>query len=289
MKNCSLLLISLAIALGLASAISLEADIADNALVVDSRVLQESASGSGSVSYPAAGALIAGAADDLGLVVALLEGLLAAFPALGAIIDLLLAIIAAIMAILAELFGRRELRRQEVRGLKSSKVDPELAEGLMTGIDMITDIIGDLMEAREDPVVGTALDEQICALYDVVGEMESMLYGGRRALKAKTGKSAGFSCPKAGKSAKTYSSSPVPQPYYKVVKAKSYVVLPSRAKAGVKSAAKAGKSVGKAGGKAHGKSYGAKGGGKSVVAKSGGYGGKSGGKFGGGFGGKGGK
>uniref|UniRef100_A0A7S1BML2 Uncharacterized protein n=1 Tax=Corethron hystrix TaxID=216773 RepID=A0A7S1BML2_9STRA len=289
MKNCSLLLISLAIALGLASAISLEADIADNALVVDSRVLQESASGSGSVSYPAAGALIAGAVDGLGDVVALLDGLLAAFPFLGALIALLLAIIAAITAILGELFGRRELSRQEVRGLKSSKVDPELADGLMTGIDMIMDIIGDLMEAREDPVVGTALDEQICALYDVVGEMESMLYGGRRALKAKTGKSAGFSCPKAGKSAKTYSPSPVPQPYYKVVKAKSYVVLPARAKAAVKSAAKAGKSVGKAGGKAHGKSYGAKGGGKSVVAKSGGYGGKSGGKFGGGFGGKGGK
>merc|ERR1712032_870091 len=126
---------------------------------------------------------------------------------------------------MGELFGRRELRRQEVRGLKSSKVDPELADGLMTAIDMIMDIISDLMEAREDPVVGTALDEQICALYDVVGEMEAILYGGRRALKAKSGKS-GFSCPKAGKSAKTYSPSPtatvVETYYYKSAKAKSY-------------------------------------------------------------------
>uniref|UniRef100_A0A6U5HSM3 Uncharacterized protein n=1 Tax=Corethron hystrix TaxID=216773 RepID=A0A6U5HSM3_9STRA len=299
MKNCSLLLISLAIALGLASAISLEADIADNALVVDSRVLQESASGSGSVSYPAAGALIAGAVDGLGDVVALLDGLLAAFPFLGALIALLLAIIAAITAILGELFGRRELSRQEVRGLKSSKVDPELADGLMTGIDMIMDIIGDLMEAREDPVVGTALDEQICALYDVVGEMEAILYGGRRALKAKSGKTAGFSCPKAGKSAKTYSPSPtatvVETYYYKSAKAKSYVVAaPGRAKAagksaGAKSGAKGGK--GGKGGAKGGKAGGKSGGGKSVGG--GGFGGKSTGGFGGksgGFGGsKGGK
>eukprot|EP00587_Corethron_hystrix_P007002 CAMPEP_0113306108 /NCGR_PEP_ID=MMETSP0010_2-20120614/5491_1 /TAXON_ID=216773 ORGANISM="Corethron hystrix, Strain 308" /NCGR_SAMPLE_ID=MMETSP0010_2 /ASSEMBLY_ACC=CAM_ASM_000155 /LENGTH=274 /DNA_ID=CAMNT_0000160709 /DNA_START=312 /DNA_END=1136 /DNA_ORIENTATION=- /assembly_acc=CAM_ASM_000155 len=269
MKNLSLFLLSLALALGLASAITLEADIADNALVVDSRVLQESASGSGSVSYPAAGALIAGAADDLGLVVALLEGLLAAFPALGAIIDLLLAIIAAIMAILAELFGRRELRRQEVRGLKSSKVDPELAEGLTTGIEMIEGIIGDLMEAREDPVVGTALDEQICALYGVVDDMEAMLYGGRR-LKAKSGKS-GFSCPEGGKSGKTIVAAPVGIKSYK---AKS-VVVPNRRKVGYKSvkaakAVKSHKAVAKSGGKSVAKSSG----GKYKAGKTG-YGAKS--------------
>jgi len=222
MKNSILSALSLALALGFTTAVSLEADNSENALLVDPRALQESASGSASGSLPAVLATFSSLLD-------LMDGLLALFPFLAGLIAMLLAIFEAIATILG---GRRLMNRElsisdgSPRALKSSKADPDLVEGLTSAIEMIMEIVSDLMELRDDPDIGTALDEQICALYDVAGEMEAIIYGGRRALKAKSGKTAGFSCPKAGKSAKTYSPSPtatvVETYYYKSAKAKSY-------------------------------------------------------------------
>merc|ERR1712151_18071 len=76
------------------------------------------------------------------------------------------------------------------------------------------DIISMLIEAREDPNVGDALDAQICALGDTVDDLEAMIggkSGKRRALKS--GRSGGFYCP-SGKSGKTYAPSATGAPTY---------------------------------------------------------------------------
>eukprot|EP00587_Corethron_hystrix_P013009 CAMPEP_0113318736 /NCGR_PEP_ID=MMETSP0010_2-20120614/13190_1 /TAXON_ID=216773 ORGANISM="Corethron hystrix, Strain 308" /NCGR_SAMPLE_ID=MMETSP0010_2 /ASSEMBLY_ACC=CAM_ASM_000155 /LENGTH=166 /DNA_ID=CAMNT_0000176107 /DNA_START=396 /DNA_END=896 /DNA_ORIENTATION=- /assembly_acc=CAM_ASM_000155 len=96
---------------------------------------------------------------------------------------------------------------------------PEFAEFLDEFIEFISSLFAQFMEAREDPNVGEAFDEQICALAEIIAEMEGMMgkSGKGKSLKgrnskAKSGKGLGIECPeiKSGKSAKTYSPSPTP-------------------------------------------------------------------------------
>lgn len=229
MKHLSLSLFSMILALGLASSVALEADNADVA-PIHSRALQGSSSGSGSGSasgsIPLGAMLIMGVLDALLALLGAFEILAGLFPFLAAFVPMFMMIFEALVLILLDLFGI-EFRKRQLKSSKISKLNPDLVSGLESAIAAIEDMISDLMEAREDPAVGTALDEQICTLADTVGEFEAILgakSGKRRALKAKSGKVAGLACPKSEKSGKTTNPFPVVTKSAKAksAKAKSY-------------------------------------------------------------------
>mmetsp|Transcript_2323 Transcript_2323/g.4531 ORF Transcript_2323/g.4531 Transcript_2323/m.4531 type:complete len:245 (-) Transcript_2323:320-1054(-) len=181
--------------------------------IVDSRLLQASASGSGSVSLCGSPGcfLIALMIADSKLFPEVFEYILTVFqfPMMEPIFDMLTALFEAVVEIAVGLgivvAPARQLGPPEV---------PEFAEFLDEFIEFISSLFAQFMEAREDPNVGEAFDEQICAAAEVVAEVEGMMgksLKGRN-LKGKSGKGLGIECPeiKSGKSAKTYSPSPTP-------------------------------------------------------------------------------
>eukprot|EP00587_Corethron_hystrix_P007448 CAMPEP_0113323794 /NCGR_PEP_ID=MMETSP0010_2-20120614/16567_1 /TAXON_ID=216773 ORGANISM="Corethron hystrix, Strain 308" /NCGR_SAMPLE_ID=MMETSP0010_2 /ASSEMBLY_ACC=CAM_ASM_000155 /LENGTH=253 /DNA_ID=CAMNT_0000182861 /DNA_START=147 /DNA_END=908 /DNA_ORIENTATION=+ /assembly_acc=CAM_ASM_000155 len=187
--------------------------------VMDSRLLQASASGSvsGSVSLCGSpGCLLIAELIAAGLfVLGVFEFNLTFFPMLESIFDMLAGLLEAVVEIAVGLGIIVPPARKA--GPKSSKMDPELAEYLVIIVEEVSYLIAGFMEAREDPNVGEAFDEQICAAAEVVAEVEGMMgksLKGRN-LKGKSGKGLGIECPeiksgKSGKSAKTYSPSPTP-------------------------------------------------------------------------------
>jgi len=131
------------------------------------------------------------------------------FPMLTPLLSACVLVFETVASILLATTGCEPYRRRE---LKSGNMHPEMEEGMEEAVTFLTDAIEDMMIAREDPVVGTLYDEQICELADILSEVEGMLgkSGKRRTLKGKSSKG-GLSCgSKSGKgySGKTYSPSP---------------------------------------------------------------------------------
>jgi len=151
-------------------------DVPD-AVVFSARELAESASASASpslsVTVPESGAaLLSAALASFGIVFAGLEVLLMSFPALGPLLASLQVTYDAIYAFFVLIFGKRAAFPKDIQAMMRNKADDA-----GDVIDLLESIVDDLVKAREDPMIGTGIDGEICDLVDIIAEIKMVIYG----------------------------------------------------------------------------------------------------------------
>jgi len=246
------LITTLAVSIFLSGIVATFAHDVSDAAVVSVRDLAESASASASPSLSVTyeegspAALIAGALAAFGLVFDLLDGLVLLLPALAGLIAILMGIFAAIMAFFVIVFGREALPEDRRERNRNLQLDGETVDALEDVIELLQGIVDDLVLAREDPLIGTGLDGEICEIVEVIDYLEILLpgtAGKRRVLKAKSGGaddgldfcvesgSSGKSASAYSYSGKTYSPMPTDYSAKSYSEAAAYYVYSPKSKA----------------------------------------------------------